>query len=216
MYRLFETLCIRNGIAENLPWHRQRLESSYRTLFGKAPEFDLEEIINVPPGYRRGIFRCRLDYDRHHWKIQFTPYVLKEIESLQLVEDNTIDYHHKYTDRNQLDALFALRGQCDDVLVIKDGRITDTSMANVILWNGQEWLTPATPLLEGTCRARLLSQGKIRASEIGAADLWSFSEVRLINAMRGLEDGNGISTGNIPEESIECTDSSGLRLRKKY
>ena len=213
---MFETLCIRNGIAENIPWHRQRLESAYITLFGKAPGFELEDIINVTPEYRRGIFRCRLDYDRHHWEIQFTPYVMKEIDSLQLVEDNTLDYRHKYADRSRLDNLFALRGHCDDVLVVKNGRITDTSMANVILWNGQEWLTPTTPLLEGTCRARLLSQGRIRATEIRAADLWSFSEVRLINAMRGMEDSNSISTGSIPRESIERVDNSGLRLRKKY
>lgn len=209
MYRLFETIRISGGNAGNLFWHRQRLESSYRALFGKAPGFELEEIVSVPPEFRQGLFRCRVDYNLHRWKISFTPYLIPGISSLKLVEDNTIDYRCKYTDRSRLDRLFSLRGPCDDVLIVKNGLITDTSIANVILWDGTQWHTPSTPLLQGTCRARLLSEGKIIASDIRAADLRSFSKIRLINAMRGMNDGNDISTSHISEESAEHPDSTG-------
>jgi len=197
MYHLFETISIRDGVAENLPWHQQRLESSYNTLFGMAPGYILAEVISIPPECRHGHFRCRLDYDSQIREIGFTPYLVKEITSLQLAEDNAIDYRHKFADRRQLDQLYALRGSCDDVLIVKNGLITDTSYANVILWDGRQWLTPSEPLLPGTCRARLISDGLISEAKIKASELHLFRELKLINAMRGIEDMQAIPVGNI-------------------
>lgn len=197
MYHLFETISIREGMAENLPWHQQRLEASYMTLFGMAPGFVLAEVLSIQPECRQGHFRCRLDYNRQIKEIKFIPYLVKEITSLKLVEDNTIDYRHKFADRRQLDQLYALRGSCDDVLIVKNGLITDTSYANVILWNGRQWLTPSEPLHPGTCRARLIHNNLISVATIKASELHLFKELKLINAMRGIEDMKAIPVDNI-------------------
>jgi 4-amino-4-deoxychorismate lyase len=197
MCHLFETISIRDGVAENLTWHQQRLDASYRTLFGMAPEFVLAEVISIPPECRQGLFRCRVDYDSEIREISFTPYQAKEITSLQLVEDNTIDYMHKSADRRQLDQLYTLRGSCGDVLIVKNGLITDTTYANVILWDGRQWLTPSEPLLPGTCRARLIHDGLISEAKIKASDLHLFKELKLINAMRGMGDMKAIPVDNI-------------------
>jgi 4-amino-4-deoxychorismate lyase len=197
MYHLFETISIRDGVAENLSWHQQRLEATYKTLFGTAPGFVLAEAVVIPSECRQGHFRCRLDYSRQIREISFTPYQIKEITSLQIVEENAVDYPHKFADRRQLDQLYAMRSNCDDVLIVKNGLITDTSYANVILWDGRQWFTPSEPLLPGTCRARLIHNNLISEATIKASELHLFKELKLINAMRGIEDMKAIRFSNI-------------------
>ena len=53
-----------------------------------------------------------------------------------------------------------MRGACDEILIIKDGHITDTSISNIVfrLPDGW-WLTPFTPLLKGIMRTYLLESG---------------------------------------------------------
>ncbi len=197
MSHLFETISIRNGVAENLKWHQQRLESSFLALFGYPPDFSLGNVITIPDECMKGHFRCRVDYDRQIREIRFTPYHKKEIKSLKLLEDNRIDYQYKFSDRLQLDLLYEMRGECDDVLIVKNGLITDTSFANVILWDGRRWLTPAEPLLPGTCRARLIDNGMIAETMIKVTELHLFKELRLINALRGIDDMESIPVMNI-------------------
>lgn len=72
---------------------------------------------------------------------------------------DTIDYRYKSTDRKELEALYALRGNQDDVLIVRNNLLTDTSIANVALEKEGVWYTPRTPLLKGTKRALLLEQG---------------------------------------------------------
>ncbi len=55
-----------------------------------------------------------------------------------------------------------------------------------IFFDGTEWVTPTTFLLNGTCRQRLLSEGKIKERIIHATDIPSFTHIGLINAMIGL------------------------------
>ena len=197
MCLLFETISIRNGMAENLPWHQERLEASYRSLFGKTPDFKLAEVIRLPLDCRHGHYRCRINYDQDIKDINFYPYSLKEIYSLRLVEDNFADYPHKFANRTRLDQLFDLRNGADDVLIVKNGMITDTSFANIVFWDGRRWLTPTEPLLPGTCRARLMDFGFIAESNIKPSDLRHFKEAKLINAMRGIESTQPIPVGNI-------------------
>lgn len=188
MCLLFETISIRNGKAENLFWHQERLNASYSAIFGKTADINLAEMLKIPPEARHGHFRCRVDYNHEIVEISYTPYQIKEIKSLRLVVDDQVAYPHKFADRSQLSQLFALRGDCDDVLIVKNEFITDTTFANIILWNGRQWLTPAEPLHHGTCRARLLAGGLIYRAAIKASELFLFSEVKLINAMRGMDD----------------------------
>jgi 4-amino-4-deoxychorismate lyase len=49
------------------------------------------------------------------------------------------------------------------------------------------WLTPKTPLLNGTTRQRLLDDGKIVEAEIKVHELRRFTKVALLNAMIGFD-----------------------------
>lgn len=197
MCLLFETISIRNGTAENLSWHQARFEASTLALFGKSPDFSLAEVIRIPPEAQSGHFRCRIDYGKEVMDVRFQPVLSLEINSLRLIEDNEIDYPFKYADRHRLEKLFGMRGDCGDVLIVKNGFITDTSIANIILWDGQQWFTPSEPLLQGTCRARLLDCNAISEAKIKSKDLHLFSEVKLINALRRMEDTTSIPVSQI-------------------
>lgn len=186
MSLLFETISIRNGVPENLDWHQKRMNFAMQKLLAGYGFIDLSASIIVPPEAGTGFFRCRVDYDTVVRNISFRKYEPLPINTLKLVEDNSIIYNHKFADRSQLDQLHAQRGDCDDVLIVRDGCISDTSYANIIFRIGTRWETPDTPLLNGTCRSRLLAGGFITEARITPADLKKYSEFQLINALRGM------------------------------
>jgi 4-amino-4-deoxychorismate lyase len=72
--------------------------------------------------------------------------------------------------------------------MVQNGLITDTSISNLIFFDGKEWFTPANPILQGTCRDRLMAEGRLIAKEIRIDDLDLFIGCKLINAMRDPEE----------------------------
>jgi 4-amino-4-deoxychorismate lyase len=164
-----------------------------KTLFNTSGEIDLEKVLQQAMAQHAsdlsaGLFKCRVVYDRQIKKIEFLPYVMPRINSLQPVACNSMDYSFKYEDRSRLQQLYALRGAAADILIIKNGLITDTSFCNVVFYNGKQWLTPERPLLRGVRRAALLEQEQILTAVIRWDDLQYFTKVRLVNAMIRFED----------------------------
>jgi len=145
---------------------------------------------------RKGIFKCRIIYSKQIEKIEFIPYQLPNINTLKVVTENQISYDHKYLDRNHLDQLFQQKENCDDILIVKNNLVTDTYFANIVFYNGTDWVTPAKPLLKGTQRASLLEKGMIKTADIHLEDLRSFEKARLINAMIRFEDEIEIEVGS--------------------
>jgi 4-amino-4-deoxychorismate lyase len=74
------------------------------------------------------------------------------------------------------------------IIFIKDGRITDSSYSNLIFYDGYRWLTPGEPLLAGTMRASLLADWKIHEEHINPNQLHLFKTFKLINALNNFED----------------------------
>ena len=91
------------------------------------------------------------------------------------------------------DELYARRGACDDIVIVKNGLLTDTTIANIALYDGNQWLTPASPLLEGTTRTRLLDIGKLTEAEISIDTLDRYYMTAIMNTMLGfVQVENGI------------------------
>lgn len=197
MYPLFESLCVQNGKLLNSKWHRLRFEIAFKSLFGTSPTFDLLEGIDIPKSFTQGKVKLKVLYNATERDFQFQHYKIQNIQSLRLVTSEDLDYSCKYSKREKLENLFALRDNCDDVLIVKKGLITDSSYANVILFDGSFWWTPSHPLLEGTCRARLLAQGLIKEKILRVTDLKNFKGLKLINALREMNQ------PMIPIERIE-------------
>jgi len=197
MSLLFETIRLEDGVFMNLGYHNFRLNKSREFHFETPDQLNLEKILIVPSNCRSGIYKCKVSYSSSINEIEIIPYRKRIIRSLRLVEDNTISYDHKYTERAHLLELMAVRGDCDDILILKNGFITDTSFTNVVFWDGAKWLTPASPLLRGTMRESLLNQNLIVEENITLDDLSKYYEIRLINAMLPLESGTGNRNTNI-------------------
>lgn len=187
MYPLFETLCIKDGKIQNSEWHQNRYENDYEVYYSKKPDSNLIDNIDIPKDYCSGIYKLRISYNDQDRKHEFHKYVFGTIETLRLIEDNTIEYNLKYSDRTHIQHLFNQKGNCDDVLIVKNGMITDTCYANIVFTDGANWFTPSTPLLRGTCRARLLAQNQIEVTDISVKDLPKFTGFVLINAMNDFD-----------------------------
>lgn len=85
---------------------------------------------------------------------------------------------------------------CDDILIVKNGFVTDSSISNIIFFDGYKWVTPDTPLLKGTMRQFLLEAAEIKEETITVQNLTTFTSFRLINAMLGF-DGPEIDVSKI-------------------
>lgn len=186
---LLETIRCEGGIAHHLPYHQKRLETSLQRL-GESTEYNLSELITPPDN---ALYRCRFLYTPLSCTIEFHPYSPKKISTLRLIACDTINYPLKYAHREALNALYEQRNGCDDILILKNNLLTDTSTANIALLINNQWLTPETPLLEGTTRARLIDEKKIFPARLSASDAHNASKIALINAMIGFfEMENGI------------------------
>ena len=75
-----------------------------------------------------------------------------------------------------------------DILIVKNGLITDTSYSNIILYNGKEWFTPKSFILNGVKRQYLLNTGKVKEIKITLENLKNFEKISLINAMLEPQD----------------------------
>jgi len=183
MQKLFETIKIINGEPQFLAFHNQRLNNTRQYLFGNREKLDLKQVIKNSPA--QGVFRCKIIYANDIEKIEYIPYYERHFKTFKIVENNEILYDLKYFDRNLINMLLKTKGQADDILIIKQGFVTDTSIANLAFWQGKKWITPDTPLLQGTTRLRFLKSGKITESSIKSSDLKNFSKMALMNAMLG-------------------------------
>ncbi|MBE0514311.1 aminotransferase class IV family protein [Sulfurimonas sp.] len=196
MSRLFlETIRAVEGEVFNLLYHQKRYESVLKKFNIKNPK-NLLEHINPP---KRGTYRCRLLYnisqEAHTIDVAYYEYKKREISSLKLVYDDNIEYSLKSACRDELDILYGQRDKCDDILIVKNSLITDTTIANIAFYDSGRWVTPAQPLLKGTTRERLLMEKKIFESDVYVDDLKKFSKVALMNAMIDFD----IITKNIEE-----------------
>ncbi len=196
MSRLIESIKLLDGRFHNLKFHEQRMARSLRELFREEGQINLSSILESLDYPKSGLYKCRILYDNTTRHTEFIPYTMKPISSLKVVASDTILYDHKYSDRNSINRLMLQKDECDDILIVKDGLITDSSYANIVFKSGISWYTPDECLLKGTIRESLLEAGLIEAQPIKITDLRKFEKFKLINAMLGF-DGAECDISNI-------------------
>lgn len=188
MFQFVETIRSIDGQLQNLAAHQLRMETTCRHFF---PNLKVPVLQHILSSHRLapGLQKCRVVYGATGIVVvESQDYAPRTIDSLRLVTDDTIDYPYKSTDRSALEKLSALRGVCDDIVIVRHGLLTDTSYSNIALFDGSRWYTPRTPLLEGTMRHRLLKEGRLAECDIRPSDLPRYKCLSLINAMLELGD----------------------------
>ncbi len=178
-----ESIQIKNKVFQNIDAHNERFNNTRSRHFNAKDVVLLENKIVVPDYLSEGLYKCRIIYGENIISTEFTPYQPAKIQSLKIIAHNEISYSFKYEDRVLLNELWGKKGKCDEVLILKNNLLTDTSYANIIFFDGEKWLTPAHPLLRGTKRNLLLREKIILEEEIGIRDLAVFKKAMLVNAM---------------------------------
>jgi 4-amino-4-deoxychorismate lyase len=196
--RFLETIRVESGEVSNLELHNIILNRTRESFFRDISPIDLREFIKNPPV--EGLYRCRVIYSRDIESIEYIPYIPREFKSFKVVESN-IDYLYKYVDRGELDNLRLTSG-ADEVIVEKDGYLTDTTIANIAFFDGKRWITPKNPLLRGTFREKMLLDGLLVEKNIRSDDIKHLLSFALMNAMIGFQLQNGITIDLTDKERI--------------
>ncbi|MDF4204741.1 aminotransferase class IV [Maribacter sp. SA7] len=200
MYPLFESVCIENSQIKNADYHEARFRKSYILQYKTHPSYSLFDGIHLTNLDSSLKYKLRIGYKQHGTRFSFSEYENSIPTTLQLVSDDTISYGVKRNNRKKLNNLYKQKGDFDDVLIIKNGLITDTSYANILFTDGEKIITPATPLLEGTCRARLLDENKIIEKRILEVDIQNFKSFQLVNALNDFDPTRWVPVSNIKRE----------------
>ena len=201
----FETIKVLNGCIMNFDLHMARLTKTVDYFFPQCPLPVLS--IAVPSECRNGLYRCRVTYSQKIENIEFIQYVRRRITTLALIDGSTVNYGWKFCDRSKLEALKEASGH-DEVIIVKNGAITDTTFSNLVFENAAGLFTPTTVLLPGTQRSKLINEKIVRETTITVNDLCKYRRVFLINAMLDLDD--AVSFTLIPLPKTENGLSSSL------
>lgn len=183
MSLLLETIKIEEGVVFNLPYHQARFDTSRNELFEVRDVLELSSIIEAP---QKGLYRCRILYDQEIHSIEYIPYTAKNIKKLKIVTSD-ITYNYKYANREALNTLLEKASGFDEIIIEKEGYLTDTTISNIAFYDGDKWLTPTQPLLRGTMRAKLLDEGFLHKKKIKKEELKNYSQIALMNSMIGFK-----------------------------
>ena len=164
-------------------------------LFQKECPWKLISILPELP--TNGLHKLRFIYNKRASSFEIAPYEARKIESLKCVEINTYNYDLKFTDRSGIDRASALRGDCDDVLMTKNGLLTDTSYCNILLFERTDWITLEKPLFKGVQREYLLDERIIKVGEIHMENLTKQESFQLVNTLNPFKENQLIPIGEI-------------------
>jgi len=171
----FETIKCDDYKIFNLQYHEKRIANT----IGK--NFNLQEYIYP---LNEQLLKCKVIYNEDEiLDVSFTPYIKKEIKKLKLVFDDSIEYKCKYENREDLNMLVKTKGDADEIIIIKNNMITDTSIANIAILIEDKWFTPKTPLLHGTTRAKYLDMNRLKEFDIDVETFKKAKKIALLNAM---------------------------------
>ena len=184
MSLFIETIKYENGEYLNLALHQKRIDRTFQEFFPKTNVLNLKDILSY--NFQQGIHKIRVEYDEASFKIDSREYLNKHINSMGLVE-SSLEYSFKYSDRSEINELLET-SRFDEIIIIKNGMVTDSSYANLAFFDGEKWWTPRSPLLYGVKRSKLIAEGMINELDISYNDIQHFKKVSLINAMLDLDD----------------------------
>jgi 4-amino-4-deoxychorismate lyase len=178
--KYFETIKCEDFEIFNLEYHNKRVSNTI------GLNINLQEYIYP---VSNELLRCKVIYDKNEIiDVLYFPYKKREIKNFRLIFDDKIEYEKKYLDRTNLDKLFEQKENSDEIIIVKNGVITDTSIANIAIFYENIWITSKNCLLKGTTRNRLIEEKKLVEKDINLKMLKSASNLALMNAMIGFDE----------------------------
>lgn len=171
----FETVKCEDYEIFNLEYHNKRVANTI------GLNINLQEYIYP---LSEELLRCKVTYnDFEVLNVEYFPYKKRDITSFKLIFDDEISYSKKYLNRENLDSLFLRKEDCDEIIIIKNGIVTDTSISNIAIFYENKWITSKNCLLNGTTKQRLLDSKFLVEKDISVKMLKKASQIALMNAM---------------------------------
>ena len=187
MYRFIESIKVEDQKAFLLEFHQERVNSTFQH-FGKEGSLDLKKIFNNLGHDEDGLYKMRLSYDlERNYNVQMIPYAIPQIHSFELVENNCFDYPFKFEERSEFEKM-KNKSKAQEIIIVKNNHITDTSFTNLLFLKGKDWFTPKTYLLNGVQRQHLLKSKKIKEADINLQNIREYSHFQMINALNDFDD----------------------------
>ena len=182
MSQFIESIKVEDAKTFLLEFHQKRMNETFE-YFGKEGSLDLEKIYKNLEHNDDGLYKMRVVYDlEKNYRTQLIPYAFPQIDTFSLVENNSLDYSFKFEDRKVFEKM-KNSARSEEIIIVKNNHITDSSYANLLFLKGKQWFTPSTFLLNGVQRQHLLRSKKIKETEITLQNLKEFSHFQIINAM---------------------------------
>ena len=103
MCPFIESIRIENGVIYNLPYHNERLNRTRNVFWKDCAPINLIDYIRMP--HEKGIVKCRIVYEKEIKEIVYTPYSMREIDTLRIVYSHGINYTSKRTDGEDLNRI---------------------------------------------------------------------------------------------------------------
>ncbi len=196
-FDLVETLRFENGSLVRLREHLQRLKSSaeYFNFHWDEDEFwracenfvATQSATSLPLRVRillarEGVVRFEAQ------ELTPLPLPLRVAVSPPLIDPFDVLLYHKTTIRTRYNEARRLFPDADDVILCnRDGYVTESTIANLVVKIGNDLLTPPLEygLLPGVLREELLRAGRIREHPLLASKLREVDAIYLINSLRG-------------------------------
>ena len=197
MFPLFESICIENCHIKLSEFHKKRMDNSYLKLFNAKNRWSIKKIFKSLKIESNHKYKLRINYSETKYSIILKRYFKKKIGSLQCVELDDYSYDLKYTDRSIIDKNYKFKSFCDDILIIKNGFVTDSSYCNIVFFDGISWVTPKYPLLKGVQRNFLLKNKKIFKKKIKVSDISNYKSFVLINSMIEFNTNDAVNINKI-------------------
>jgi len=176
----FETIKCNDEEIFNITYHEKRIS---RTI-GK--NINLLDYIYPP---NNELLKCKILYNEDDiLDVAFSFYKKREIQSFQIIINNEINYNKKFENRDLINELFSKKEKADEIIIVKNNLITDTSIANIAIYIESQWYTPKKPLLLGTTRQRYIDNGTLKEIDIDINLFKKAEKFALLNAMIGFNE----------------------------
>ncbi|MCX2742917.1 aminotransferase class IV [Mangrovivirga sp. M17] len=184
MFRFIESICFEDYDFPLLKQHQERVNRTFENFYPGQKPFDLNNLLSFKEMPQDGDrYKVRIVYNEIPEEFSITKYSPKSIDSLKLIETPSFDYSFKFENRENLSQLNSLKESAQDIIIVIDGKVTDSSYSNLLFKKKGVYYTPETPLLAGTRRQYLLENGHITEKDINVGNIDEFESVCLINAM---------------------------------
>ena len=171
--------------------HLNRLRSSARCLGLSLPEAEMQGLLEGVVGDRP--LRVRLLVPEGGSPALEQEPLIERASTALAVDSEPVDRsdrfrYHKTTRRAVYEAAAARNPEADDVVLVNDrGEAVETTVANLAVRIGGEWLTPPVDAgcLPGVYREELIEQGVLIERRVSAGALAEADELAVVNSVQG-------------------------------